>query len=186
MSVLENVKNAVDHMWFKTNATAGFCSNNIETMYGYLDKGEKYSLRASQLANFVVDKPEVANQLKKGADAIGKIKKPVSLAKNACSNLRTAQEISDAIYVLNQWVKTPPGVDNAAAAKAFDKLFGGAAKLAENIPGPAKEYARILEQISISGFFSNMQKIMDPESKFTPRGRALKSVMEDLYAQGRP
>lgn len=180
MGVFENLKNAADHLWHKTNSTAGFCSANITTIHDYLEKGETYARRAGQLSDFVAGNSEVANQLKKGADAIGQIKKPVSAAKNICANYRAAQDLSDALFILNQWVKTPPGVDNATAAKAFDKLFGAAGQFADKLPVPLKSYALILNQISISSFFSNMQRIMDPESDATPRGRVLHRIMEEM------
>ena len=186
MGVADNIINAADHLWHKTASTAGFCSANINTVNDYLEKGQTYATRASQLAGFVAVNSEIAAQLKKGADAIDKIKKPISMAKNVCSNISAAQDLSDAIYVLNQWVRTPPGVDNAVAAKAFDKLFGATARFAEKLPTPLNAYSRILNQISISGFFSNMQRMMDLESDATPTGRAMRNVMDELDAQGRP
>jgi hypothetical protein len=64
------------------------------------------------------------------------------------------------------------------AAKAFGKLFKHAGGIAEYLPPPLNSYSEFLG--GFEDFFSNMQDKLDPASPNTPRGRAMRQVLDEM------
>jgi len=77
-----------------------------------------------------------------------------------------ACEIGQAVAVLNAWGGRGSQVTDAEAAKAFDKLFGAAARFFEKLPPPANSYAGVLKEISRASFFENMRVKLNPEERY--------------------
>ena len=94
-------------------------------------------------------------------------------------DVSAACEISEAIAVLNQWNVSGSSVRNEDAAKAFDQLFGGAARYFEKLPFPASAYAQILKTVRDNNFFTNMSKLLDSENPNTPAGQQLRILRYD-------
>jgi hypothetical protein len=171
--------NLFDGLWVKLRNKPGICAPTpkLEEIEEYLKKGQQYTVAASMSIEFTSVAPDVAQKLKSAAESINSVREGIAKYNNAAKDMSATCEIAQAIEVLNKWAERKVG--NAEAAKAFDKLFGGAARFAEKLPGPLKQYAMILRQIALSQFFSNMQNLLDPEGNH-PRGRALKEVMDSM------
>lgn len=171
-----------DAAWLKIRVAARICadSTTAQQVQMYLEKGETITALAATSSDIVGGNTSISTQLRKASESLGKIRFELSKTRGACQDIKAAGEIANALAILTEWKdgkRTP-----AEAARAFDQLFGGAARFAEKLPSPLKQYALILKQISISNFFSNMQNLMDPEGD-TPRGRELRRVMRELEEQ---
>jgi len=103
----------------------------------------------------------------------------MSKGSNAAGDVSAACEISEAISVLNDWSNSK--ASSQQAAKAFDQLFGGAARYMGKLPFPANAYAKLLAGIKDYNFFSNMQKTMDIENPNSPEGRQLQELERQGY-----
>src|SRR5262245_60736841 len=160
MSDMNAAKNQLDKLWYKVKVTAGYCAANadLKNIQEYLQKGEDYTKYA-----YYMMEGGAASELQKASETIGKVRKGVKAGRQVCIDIAAVGEISDAIDVLNGWVENPRRISNHEAAAAFDKLFGGIGALAEKLPTPFNQYAKILKQISISKFFTNTQEMMDLE-----------------------
>lgn len=102
------------------------------------------------------------------------------LARGAdfAGNATAACDIADAIVVLNHcWLSHDKGCSEADAARAFDKLFGGAGRYMEALPPPLNQYARIFHEIAQDNFFANMQRAMNP--LYTSEGPQLRAAMNE-------
>ncbi|WP_322062203.1 hypothetical protein [Paraburkholderia sp. J63] len=157
---------------------------NVEQLKDMLDKAEDYTAKARDLQTFVAANPALPDQLKSANEAVAAVRDHIESVETRITDILAACEISSAIAELNVWVSNPNG-DNAAAAAAFDKLFGGVAHYAAKLPPPVSAYAKVLEQIGISRFFTNMQDKMNPEGS-GPHGRQLREVLDTIDNQFRP
>ncbi|HET8699689.1 MAG TPA: hypothetical protein VFO94_19555, partial [Gammaproteobacteria bacterium] len=130
---------------------------------------------------------------------------PANYAKIGSALLRTGRFNGRKLFVAGGWPSTIPSFIPTAslegargtvagsrtgtkAAEAFDKLFGGVARYAEKLPGPVSAYAKVLDQISVSQFFTNMQALGDSRvgnNTRTPTGRQMKEVLDELDRQSR-
>lgn len=180
--VLDSAKSIIDHGWYKLRAKAHMCATNadIEGTKARLEQAEKLTKYAYGVASFTAANPGVADQLKRAADGLETINGGISKAVDVCQDIAAIGQIKDSVDALNVWAALPPGKGNAAAAAAFDNLFGGVARFAGKLPPPLNFYGKLFEQIGISKFFGNMQSLMDPESPNTPKGRALKEIMDSM------
>jgi hypothetical protein len=180
-------KNIFDSLWYKISATVGLCTPTAAQLSDYLQKAEEHTRRAKNLADFGALDPRLQKSLQSSADAIGAVHGYVEKAVTVAGDVTAACEIGQAVSVLNKWAASPNG-DNRAAAEAFDKLFGGVARYAEKLPGPVSAYAKVLDQISVSQFFTNMQALGDSRvgnNTRTPTGRQMKEVLDELDRQSR-
>jgi hypothetical protein len=116
-------------------------------------------------------------KLDRAADDIGKL---IKKGKSISGDVSAACEISEAVAVLNDWSLPNSKTSSQDAAKAFDRLFGGAANFFEKLPPPVNAYAQIFAEVSKNNFFSNMRDQLDPESPNTPRGRAMREVLDSM------
>ena len=96
------------------------------------------------------------------AGAANEIDKLVAKGSGFSGDISAACEISEAVSVLNDWALPNTRVSPQDAAKAFDRLFGGAARYMSKLPFPANTYAQLFSAIREYSFFSNMQKMLDP------------------------
>ncbi|MGD0364651.1 MAG: hypothetical protein ABSC93_27555, partial [Bryobacteraceae bacterium] len=92
-------------------------------------------------------------------------------------DVSAACQISEAVSVLNDWTNGKAGDDDAA--KAFDKLFGGAAGFMSKLPFPASQYAQILAAAGKYNFFANMRRQLDPMN--SSEGPQLRQLERDGY-----
>jgi hypothetical protein len=168
--------NPLDKLYHKLLATAGICAPTMDQLKDYLEKSEQYTERARTLQNFISASPSLPNRLKSASEAISAIREHVETLQKRVGDVSAACEISSAIKTLNGWAADPNG-DSAVAAAAFDRLFGGIAHYAAKLPTPVGQYSKILEQLSISQFFTRMQDLMSPTGN-TPRGRAMREALE--------
>ena len=179
-SLVDDIKDRFETTFHKAYAVAGICSSpNLEQVRDLLEHGEKLTEKAKQTTEFASAAGvlgEGGEKLAGAADAINDI---VQKGSKVAGDVGAACEISEAIEVLNRWSVPNSRVSNQDAAKAFDQLFGGAARYMGKLPFPANQYAKLLEAIKQYNFFSNMQKLMDPENPDTPAGRALRDAMQE-------
>lgn len=174
--MLDSARNQKDALYYKVGAKAGLCVGTLSDVEEYLEKGESYAKYAYNTAEFVGQNAALAEQLRKGAEGLGGLRKGVSKAKKVCGDVKAASNIGSAILVLNAWQDGKVG--QKEAAKAFDLLFSGAGRFASKLPPPLNAYGDLLSGIGVAKFFTGMQDKMDPESPNTPRGRALREAMQ--------
>jgi hypothetical protein len=173
--------NVLDNLFYRIKAKAGLCTPDMEDLAEYLEKAEAYTKRAKQATDFVKMSPDLPAELEKAGEAIATVHAQVSKAASAAGDVVAMCQISDAMSVLNLWAEGK--VDNAVAAAAFDKLFGGLGRFVSKLPVPFNAYAKLFNEIAIAKFFSNMQRLgasRAGENTSTPTGRALKEVMDGM------
>lgn len=179
--------NVMDYLYYKVKATAGLCTPTVDHLKDYLEKAKQYTEKAQQTSKFVSVSPGIPDQLTQANESIGGILESLDSVEKHAGDIGAACQISEALSVLNEWASNPNG-DNAKAAAAFDKLFGGLSVYAAKLPAPANAYAKILNQISVSQFFTNMQRLGESRvggNTSTPTGKAMKDVLDELDRQGR-
>jgi hypothetical protein len=174
-SLVDRIKDRFETTFHKAYSVAGICSSpSLEQVRDLLEHGEKLTERAKQTTEFANAAGVLGDGGEKLAGAAGAINDIVQKGSKAAGDLSAACEISEAIEVLNRWSVPNSKVSNQDAAKAFDKLFGGAARYMGKLPFPANQYAKLLEAIKQYNFFSNMQKTMDfANDPNNPEGRQL-------------
>jgi uncharacterized protein with von Willebrand factor type A (vWA) domain len=181
----ENILNA---LYIKARTTAGLCTPNVEQLRNYLEKSREYTERAKQTTGFVSMSPELPGQLTKASDAIGEVLKGIEKVDKHLGDIGAACQISDAVKVLNKWA-ADPNPDNAEAAAAFDKLFGGISVYVEKLPPPIGQFSAIFKQISIGKFFTGMERLMFRTGKgepYTPTAKALRAIENEDNQTFRP
>jgi hypothetical protein len=180
-TLINAVKRRFENTWHKAHVVAGICdSPNLGQVRDLLEHGEQMTKRAKTAADFAKFTQvlgQAGEDLSGAADAIDKIGKQGS---KVAGDVSAACEISEAVTVLMDWGSPGSRKSSPDAAKAFDKLFGGAARYMGKLPFPANQYAEILSAVSKYSFFSNMQNIMDPESPDTPRGRQMRELNKEM------
>lgn len=177
--------NLLDELYYRVKAKAGLCTPNLKQLADELEKAEEYARKAKDTASFVKVAAELPDELDKAANSIAGIHSGLSKLSSMAGDISAACQISEAVSELNKWAADPRG-DNASAAAAFDKLFGAAARFASKLPPGVNQYAKILEQISVSRFFTNMQRLgasRAGENASTPTGRQMQEVMRELDRQ---
>ena len=130
------------------------------------------SARAARFAADLVDDAAMAQRLVESADKLDAVASKLSLGIKRKSDF-------EAVYGIYQaWRDLDPASIRAnpqRAARKFGKLFKHAGTIAKYLPPPLDAYADFLG--GFEDFFENMRDKMDPESPNTPRGRALRKVM---------
>jgi hypothetical protein len=180
--------NFLDALFIKVKTTAGLCTPNMEQLRNYIEKGREYTDLAKSTSSFVAMSPDLPAQLTKANEAMGKVLANFEKIDSHLGDIRAACEISEAVKVLNAWAKNP-NADNAKAAVAFDKLFGGLSEYIYKFPTPIGQFSIIFKQIGIGKFFTGMQRIMDRSGQgqqYTPTGKALKYLNEQEQETFRP
>ena len=163
------------------------CAPSLEETKQNLKEAEKLVRRARQTSSFVRQSPKIPPQLDRAHKAISRIEKGISKLSKVTGDVSAACEIAAALSILDEW--TAGDRTDADAAEAFDKLFGSVARFAEKLPPPLNQYAQILKQISITRFFSNMQRLGHSRAganTSTPTGRQLHKIMEGIERDSRP
>ncbi|WP_420466685.1 hypothetical protein [Panacagrimonas sp.] len=177
--------NILDEAYFALKSKLGFCTANVKDAAALLERAKTITENASQVASFVKVATDVKSKLQTAASAIEKVHASVSTAAGAATDLQALCQLSDALGVLNTWVKKPEH-NQDKAAQAFDALFGAVANFAAKLPPPANTYAKVLEQVSIAKFFSNMQGLgasRTGDNVSTPTGRQMRDVMREIEGQ---
>ena len=184
---MSGLLDVVNKTWHRIEVAAGICASDkdLADFESYLDNAEKYTKYAVYGQKLISDNREVAERLAKASDAISNVKGPISNFINTCRDVKAASDLIVVLKVLNKWVEPNTQVSNAEAAAAFDKLFGVLGQLVKKLPYPAKAYAGVFEQCSISQFFANMQRGMyptDEKGNFqnNAHGRALKAAYDSI------
>jgi hypothetical protein len=178
--------NVLDSLYYRIKATAGMCTPTVEQLDVYLEKAKQYTERAQVTSKFIAVSPSVPEQLRKANESIDGVLKSFDTIDKRVHDLGAACEISDALSALNAWAASP-NPDNARAAAAFDKLFGALSVYVAKLPFPANQYAGLLKQISISQFFTNMERLGESRvggNTSTPTGAQMKAVLDELDRQG--
>jgi hypothetical protein len=179
-SWFERIKKTFENTFHPAHAVAGLCSSpNLSQVKDLLEHAEKITKRAKYTAAFANSVDALGDAGEKLGGAVEKLNSLTEKSKTIIGDTSAACEISDAVSVLNDW-STNSGVSNEEAAKAFDKLFGGAADFFKKLPPPANSYAQILAEIGRVSFFSNMQQLMDPATSRTSSGRQMQSVLDSI------
>jgi hypothetical protein len=180
-SWFESFKKRFEDTFHSANTVAGVCSSpTLSQVRDLLEHAEKITSRAKYTAAFANSTDALGAAGEKLGVAAEKIDSLTAKSKTILGDANAACEISEAVSVLNDWSSLNSGISNQDAAKAFDKLFGGAADFFKKLPPPANAYAQILEEIGRVSFFSNMQQLMDPASATTSHGRAMKAVLDTI------
>ena len=179
--------NVLDGVYYRIKATAGFCTPNMGQLTEYLEKAEQYAKRAKQASDFASLHPGMPAELDKATQAIGEIHKKISAMSNLATDVGAICQMSEAISVLNKWAEGKK--DNAAAAAAFDSLFGGLSRFVSKLPPPINAYSKLLDEIALVKFFSRMQRIGASrvgENTSTPTGKTMKEILDGMDNEFRP
>lgn len=158
---------------------------NIEEV---LDATERKAKRAYALAlaGDVISN-DASGRLNDAVRGIGAVKSRISTVNDVRGKLDAFFKLKDAVEVLEGW--PDDGVTDEEAAAAFDEMFGAAAVFADSLPPPINQYARVLEQVQISSFFGNMQRLGASRvggNDSTPTGRQMQMVLEEFDRQNNP
>jgi hypothetical protein len=124
-----------------------------------------------------VGRPNAADALNGAADRLDAIAGKIESGVGVHANLKAV------LGLYEVWAHRP-GHHRAQpqrAAKAFGRLFKHVGVLAAYLPPPLNTYADFLS--GFEDFFSDMQKTMDLQSPYTPKGRALRTVMSEIDNQ---
>lgn len=180
MGWLEDLEKRFENTFHPTHLFAGICSAPDQAQVKeLLEHGEKLTKIAKTTTSFVNSWQLLGKggaQLAGAADALAKTVKGVG-------DVNAAREISEAISVLNAWSMPDTRVSNEDAAKAFDKLFGGASRYMGKLPPPANAYAKVLEEIGKYNFFANMQGKMMNSSERPQLEQLEKKTINELTHQ---
>ena len=176
--VLARLKERFESTFHPFHTISAACkSPTLEQMKDVLEHASSITERAKRVTGFAAKANvlgEAAEKLDKAAEQLNSL---VEKGDKVAGDMTAACQIVEAVEVLNQWTLDSASVSNQEAAKAFDKLFGGAARFFKKLPWPASAYADIFAEIAKDNFFSRMQDLMDPESPNTPRGRAMREAL---------
>ena len=125
-----------------------------------------------------VGRPNAADALNGAADRLDAIAGKIESGVGVHANLKAVLGLYEA------WGDIDPATiarNPQRAAKAFGRLFKHVGVLAAYLPPPLNTYADFLS--GFEDFFSDMQKTMDLQSPYTPKGRALRTVMPEIDNQ---
>jgi hypothetical protein len=179
-SLIQDIEDKFENTFHKAHMVAGICNSpNLEQVKDLLEHGEQLTNRAKTTVDFANSAQilgQAGERLGGAADAIDKL---VSQGSKAAGDISAACEISEAISVLNDWSNSK--ASSQEAAKAFDQLFGGAARYMGKLPFPANAYAKLLSAIHDYNFFANMQRTMDIENPNSPEGSQLRELERQGY-----
>jgi hypothetical protein len=178
---LERFARRFEETFPSANRLAGVCNSyTLDQMRDLLKHGASISNRAKGATAFVQHTDILGKGGDKLAESAQAIDGLVKKGSSAVGDTKAACEISEAVDVLNKWNLSNSTVTNQEAAKAFDKMFGGASRYFEKLPPPINAYSQIFSTIAEFSFFSNMQRLMDPENPNSQRGRRLKEIYDSI------
>jgi hypothetical protein len=146
---------------------------------GELAKTLKRAADTARRTALFVSGQNVADALNGAADRLDGIAGKIDSGLSVHANLKAVVGIYEA------WSDIDPATivrNPQRAAKAFGRLFKHVAVLAAYLPPPLNVYADFLS--GFEDFFSDMQKATDLQSPYTPKGRALRAVMNQIDAGG--
>jgi hypothetical protein len=182
-SFVQDVERRFEDTFHRAHIVAGVCNSpTLEQVKDLLEHAEKLTEKAkstTEFANSIQLLGQAGERLAGAADAIDGVTKK---GNEVAGDVSAACEISEAVAVLNDWNSPNSKTSSQDAAKAFDKLFGGAARYMEKLPFPANQYAQLLSAIAENSFFSRMQKTMDfTNDPNNPEGSQLLQLDRDGY-----
>ena len=163
----DSVKKRIENTFHRAHLIAGICSSpTLEQVKDLLEHAEALTGKAKTVTGFVSQSQALGEAGEALDGAVEKLNKLVEGGTKLSGDMSAACEISEAVEILNDWNTPNSRVSNQEAAKAFDKLFGGAARYFAKLPFPASAYAQILDGIAKYNFFSSMQQKLDPETRW--------------------
>jgi hypothetical protein len=173
----QSLKKKHEHTFVRSKSIPDFCSSyNIEQVKSLVEHAANQTKRAKNVAAFANTAVELGKAGEKLEAAADKLHEITEKSSTAIGDVKAACDIAEAVSVLNDWGTPNSKTSNEEAAKAFDKLFGGVADYFEKLPPPVNSYAKILEEIGRTNFFSNMRAKMDFTGPGTTEGRALQDL----------
>ena len=183
MGILERIKKKFETTFHKANLSDACTALNPEKVKDLLEHAQQVTDRAKTATIFANSIDALGDAGEKLGVAVEKINASLEKSVQVTGDVSAACQINEALSVLNKWkLKTnPTPEDGQEAAKAFDKLFGGAATYMKSLPFPANQYARVLEAISQYSFFSHMAGYNNPDTWTGPEGRQLRELEKSGY-----
>lgn len=180
--LLQRFEKSFESTFHKAHLVAGICSSpNLTQVKDLLEHAEQLTEKAKSAAAFsnsIQVLGQAGDRLAGAADSINRL---VGAGAGATGDASAACEISEAVQVLNDWSLPNSRTTNQDVAKAFDKLFGSAARYMSKLPFPASTYAQLLSEIGRNSFFANMQRLLDPTNPSNPEGRQLYELERQGY-----
>ena len=182
-SLLQAIEEKFENTFHRAHLIAGICSSpTLDQVKDLLEHGEQLTEKAKSATEFANSVHVLGEAGEKLAGAVNAINKIVGEGSKVAGDTSAACQISEAVAVLNDWVLPNSKTSPQDAAKAFDKLFGGAARYMGKLPFPANTYAQLLSAVADYNFFSKMQKTMDfTNNPNNPEGRQLQQLERDGY-----
>lgn len=178
MGIFEDLEKKFEDTFHRANVLAGVCASpTLEQVRDLLEHAENVTKKAKTAAVFANSIDALGDAGEALGGAVDKINDIVEKGANAVADASAACQISEAVSILNAWKKGKASDEDAA--KAFDKLFGGAARFMSKLPFPASQYAQILAAVGKYSFFANMRKQLDPMT--TSEGSQLRQLERGGY-----
>ncbi len=178
-SFLQGLEKKFEDTFHKANVVAGVCSSpTLEQVKDLLEHAENVTKKAKTTSDFANSIEILGDAGEKLGGAVDQINDLIEKGSNAVGDVSAACQISEAMSVLNDW--TNGKASSQDAAKAFDKLFGGAARFMGKLPFPANQYAKLLAAIAEYNFFANMRRLNDPMTS-PNEGRQLQQLEREGY-----
>jgi len=183
MGILETIEKKFETTFHKANLSDACTALNPEKVKDLLEHAQQVTDRAKTATAFANSIDALGDAGEKLGVAVKKINASLEKGVQVTGDVSAACQINEALTVLNKWkLNTNPSPKvSQEAAKAFDKLFGGAATYMKSLPPPANQYAQILEAISKYSFFSHMAGYNDPDTWTGPEGQQLRELERTKY-----
>jgi uncharacterized protein YgbK (DUF1537 family) len=179
LGVFQDLEKKFEDTFHRTHVIAGICSPpTLEQVRDLLEHAENVTKLPRTALTFANSVDALGNAGEKLGGAVDKINDLLEKGSSYVVDVNAACQISEAVSVLNDW--TSGKTSNEFAAKAFDKLFGGAARFMGKLPFPANQYAKLLAEIGQYSFFANMQSKLDPMSSEN-EGAQLRQLDREYY-----
>lgn len=139
------------------------------------EKTARLLRRASYLSTVgatVFSDARLVERFDKGAGILGEMADTIEGALEVRATYNAVTQMYSALKDI-----TPETIrrDPQRAALAFGQVFAGAGQLASYVPG-LSVYADFLQGFEF--FFADMQKLMDPASPYTVKGRAMRQALD--------
>jgi hypothetical protein len=180
VSTWEAIKKRYEETFHPAHVVAGLCKDlRLEQVKDLLEHAKSVTDKAktvTTIGNDIGVLGEAGEKLEKSVEEIDKV---LEKGEKRVLDLDAACDISEAMDVLGDWGLPGSKTSNEEAAKAFDKLFGGAARFMSKLGYPATIYAEYFKAISKYNFFSNMNKEIDPSIRW-------KRQFDDMNQPGKP
>jgi ABC-type transporter Mla subunit MlaD len=172
----------LDDAWIAINRFRGVCTatQDLQDLSEQLERASRLAQTAENIAEFTRQSGNVMTNIRRAREAIDSATTALSTLTDVCANVTALDQVRTAVVFLNQpnIMRTNP----EESARQFGQMFVGLGQFMTYLPPPINSYARILQ--GCGDFFVNMQRLLDPASDATPRGRQMRELNREMGWSG--